>query len=98
MTVIIRDAELRTLLNSESGFIAKELLRRALSVEREAKRLCPVDTGRLRSSISHDLASDSRGIYARIGSSVRYAAYVELGTRNARAQPYLRPALKAAVR
>lgn len=83
------------ILESREGPVARELLRRGLQVERTAKRLAPVDTGRLRSSINTALAVDSRGLFARIGTNVDYALYVELGTLKQPAQPYLRPALAA---
>jgi HK97 gp10 family phage protein len=59
-----------------------------LTAERYAKALCPVDTGRLRNSISHAVEGDS----AYIGTNVEYAPYVEMGTVRTRAQPYLKPA------
>lgn len=43
-----------------------------------AKRLCPVDTGNLRNSITHQV--DISELLCRIGSNSEYAAYVELGT------------------
>lgn len=84
------------LLRGESGPIAKDLERRAIRVESAAKRLCPVDTGRLRASITHALDRDGDGLYAIVGSDVEYAPHVELGTSRATAQPFLRPALQAA--
>lgn len=48
-----------------------------LAAERFAKRACPVDTGRLRNSITHALSADEDSVY--IGSNVEYAPYVELG-------------------
>lgn len=87
---------LARLLESESGPVAKDLLRRTIKVESAAKRTCPVDTGRLRSSITHSLERDGKGLVGFVGSDVDYAIYVELGTRYSRAQPYLRPALRAA--
>lgn len=68
----------------------------ALQVQNAARRRCPVDTGRLRSSISHRLGRDARGPYAEVGTNVQYAPFVEFGTRRAAAQPYLRPALAEA--
>ena len=59
-----------------------------LVAEGYAKRLCPVDTGRLRNSISH--AVDGNAAY--IGTNVDYAVYVEMGTVKTHAQPYLKPA------
>jgi len=67
----------------------------AVSVEAAAKRICPVDTGRLRASITHEVDASPGKIEGRVGTNVEYAAYVELGTRRASAQPYLRPALSA---
>lgn len=60
-----------------------------LAAEGYAKRLCPVDTGLLRNSISH--ATDDNTAY--IGTNVEYAPYVELGTVKMKEQPYLRPAV-----
>ena len=48
-----------------------------LASEGHAKRITPVDTGRLRNSISH--AKDDEAAY--IGTNVEYAPYVELGAR-----------------
>lgn len=59
-----------------------------LQAERHAKEECPVDTGRLRNSISHATSGNT----AYIGTNVEYAPYVELGTRFTKAQPYLKPA------
>lgn len=48
-----------------------------LTAEGYAKKDTPVDTGRLRNSISH--ATDEEAAY--IGTNVEYAPYVELGAR-----------------
>lgn len=58
-------------------------------VENDAARRSPVDTGRLRNSITHRMAGDRK---VEIGSDVEYAAYVECGTSRSRAQAYLKPA------
>lgn len=60
-----------------------------LVAEGYAKRLCPVDTGNLRNSITHAVEGNA----AYIGTNVYYAPYVEMGTQHTRAQPYLRPAI-----
>lgn len=59
-----------------------------LQGEAYAKRYCPVDTGRLRNSITHTTDEDS----AYIGTNVEYAPYVEYGTSKTIAQPFLEPA------
>ena len=49
-----------------------------LTAEGYAKKLCPVDTGNLRNSITHIVDEGEPAAY--IGSNAEYAAYVELGT------------------
>lgn len=49
--------------------IEKALKSVALSAEKYAKRDCPVDTGRLRSSITHETDKNT----AYIGTNVEYA-------------------------
>jgi HK97 gp10 family phage protein len=94
--VVFDSAALGQLLESEQGPVARELTRRVIRVESAAIRGCPVDTGRLRSSITHEIAADHRGLVGRVGTDVEYAPYVEYGTSRSPAQPYLRPALGAA--
>ena len=48
-----------------------------LTAEGHAKKETPVDTGRLRNSVSH--AVEDKAAY--IGTNVEYAPYVELGAR-----------------
>lgn len=60
-------------------------------VTNEAKRRSPVDTGRLRASLTHDAGVDS----VRIGTNVEYGPHLELGTSKQAAQPYLVPGLLA---
>lgn len=49
-----------------------------LVAERYAKKLCPVDTGNLRNSISHTVDTEEPAAY--IGTNSEYAPYVEFGT------------------
>lgn len=67
---------------------ARALKRIGMQAEGYAQDLCPVDTGNLRNSITHT----TDGTAAYIGTNVEYAPYVELGTRRAAAQPFLKPA------
>ena len=48
------------------------------TAEKYAKRLCPVDNGNLRNSITHRVDEEGEVVY--VGSNMEYAAYVELGT------------------
>lgn len=43
-----------------------------------AKKLCPVDTGNLRNSITHMVSDSEKAAY--IGTNSEYATYVEMGT------------------
>jgi HK97 gp10 family phage protein len=57
---------------------------------KEAQRIVPVDTGRLRDSIKvfSTSATEVKG-----GTEVFYAGFVEFGTARQRSQPYMRPAI-----
>lgn len=80
---------------------SKQAMARALEIcggkaESYAKRLCPVDTGNLRNSITHQQIDDQTEI---IGTNVEYAPYVELGHHTSSgskvaAKPFLRPAVE----
>lgn len=64
----------------------------AVNIERGAKQRAPVDTGRLRNSITHEITEG--GLNAQVGSNVEYAPFQEFGTRRTRAQPFLFPAFE----
>ena len=49
-----------------------------LTAEGYAKKLCPVDTGNLRNSITHKVDEAELAVY--IGTNIEYGPYVELGT------------------
>lgn len=56
-------------------------MRRATTiVERQAKINAPVDTGRLRSSITDEVRVDGNAVQGIVGTPVTYAPYMELGT------------------
>lgn len=48
-----------------------------LTAEGHAKKITPVDTGRLRNSVAHAVEDDA----AFIGTNVEYAIFVEAGAR-----------------
>lgn len=72
-------SEVYAMLHGPGGAVARDILRRAKRVEGRAKRLAPVDTGRLRSSISTEMVSRDTPT-ARVGTNVKYAPYVHNGT------------------
>ena len=55
-----------------------------------AKADCPVDTGRLRNSITYE-AEDRK---VSVGTNVEYAPYVELGMQGRTPQPFIRPSIE----
>ena len=57
------------------------MARATLRVERSAKLKAPVDTGRLRASITPEVRQVSGGWEGVVGSIVKYAPFQELGTR-----------------
>lgn len=74
-----------------AAFDAKKkqaLLAVGAAAEGHAKAITPVDTGRLRNSISHAAAGDA----AYIGTNVEYAPYVEFGTYRKKAHHMLKRA------
>lgn len=70
--------------------VQEELERWAEAVKTEARRLVPVRTGYLRSTIYTRLQEWT----AEVGTEAAYAANVEFGTRYAMAQPFLQPAVQ----
>ena len=61
-------------------------------IERNAKIKCPVDTGRLRTSITSEFNRNQ--LSAIIGTNVKYAPHVEFGTKKWSGKPFLRPAFE----
>ncbi len=63
----------------------------AEAVKADAERLVPIRTGYLQSSIY----AKSQDWQIEVGAEATYAAAVEFGTLNSKAQPYLNPAVEA---
>lgn len=73
---------------------SKDAARRTgVRVQNEARRLAPVDTGRLRSSIVHRVDDRGRTYTVTVGTNVHYAPYVEHGTAPHRIYPRFKQAL-----
>lgn len=60
----------------------------------EAQDLVPVRTGNLRSSIAVGTERQGIVVTAHIEATAKYAPFVEFGTKNQNAQPFLRPAVE----
>lgn len=67
--------------------IAKSLEEIGLAAERFAKLDTPVDTGRLRNSITHVIDMSDTSVY--VGTNVEYAPYVELGVHGRKGRQML---------
>jgi len=82
---VIDQGALNRLLRSAEGAVAKDMLRRGIKVESRAKQLVSsnpsrVRTGRLRSSITHQLVMSGGVPVCRVGTNVVYARFVHDGT------------------
>ena len=71
--------------------LATILAKSAADVAAEAKRIAPVDTGNLRSSISPRPVDATT---AEVVSNTNYSVFVEYGTRRMAPRPHMRPALE----
>lgn len=97
--IVLNDITIQRLLRNPLGPVGRDLTRRAINVESAAKlnasgRPGPnVDTGRLRSSITHEIVQGPTGLVARIGSNVEYARFVEEGSPPRRIEPRNKQAL-----
>lgn len=69
------------------AFHIDELYKVALQIERVAKQLTPVDTGRLRSSIGTAMLLNQKGVV--VSTNVDYAVFVHEGTRFMRGRPFM---------
>lgn len=88
--VEIRENNAQQVEDAMNQAIAKALTMIGLKAESNAKAICPVDTGRLRNSITNAIDTEANAVY--IGSNVEYAPCVELGTSRRKPHPYLKPA------
>ena len=71
--------------------IARGLEAVGIEAESDAAAICPVDTGRLRNSITHTI--DNSGKAAIIGTNVEYSLYVHEGVHGRKGQPFLTDAI-----
>lgn len=92
-------------VNELEKALKRALMGVGLQVERNAKEELSIPkphkngeirpnvvTGRLRNSITHRFDLANQNVY--VGTNVKYAVYVELGTSRARAYPFLKPAVE----
>lgn len=87
--VIIRENNARKIAEALDKAVMLALEEIGLKAEAHAKAGCPVDTGRLRNSITHVLASEDTVV---IGTNVEYSVFVHEGARGRAGVPFLRNA------
>jgi hypothetical protein len=95
VTVEVNRGAISRILHSTGGPVGNRLYITGLKVHNDAKRLCPVDKGRLRSSIqvTRPVPRGADQLVVRVGTNVRYALFVHNGTRYLRGRPFLSTAL-----
>lgn len=76
---IIFDDHSDEVLSALDASLARGLEKCGLVAEGYAKKLCPVDTGNLRDSITHTVADNGERA-AYVGTNSEYGVYVECGT------------------
>ena len=87
--VIVQENNAQVIAEAINQGIVTALEEIGLVAEGAAKRLCPVDTGRLRNSITHALRGDDS---VAIGTNVSYALFVHEGVHGRPGNPFLRRA------
>lgn len=88
--VSVKQDNTKQVVDGIDSAIGVALEKVGLLAEDYAAKKCPVDTGNLRASITHEVDAGDNAVY--IGTNVEYAPHVELGTSRQKAQPFLRPA------
>lgn len=90
---------LRRFPDKAKQHVVREVERSSAKILATAQSFVPVDTGALRANLSRSL--QQQGLLAKVGiigarakRKVYYAGWVEFGTSQRGARPYLRPAIE----
>lgn len=81
----------KKVISAKNDAIARALEAIGIQAEGDVAELAPVDTGRLRDSITHEVDESEEAVY--VGTNVEYAAYQEYGTSKMKPHPYLKPGI-----
>ena len=90
MSIVVAHNNIAMVAAASDDAIEKALEAIGMQAENYARVNCPVDTGRLKNSLTHQVDTGKKMV--AIGTNVEYAPYVELGTSRSKEKPYLRPA------
>lgn len=78
--------------NMDLSKVKATVKKNGAQLQKTAQKNAPIDTGNLRQKITLEITDG--GKTAEVESTAEYGAYVELGTRFMKAQPYLKPAFE----
>lgn len=95
MALVWNMIEVHHLLKATDGPLGRHLATVSARVETAAKARCPVDTGRLRSSINWRLETRDGELCGVVGASAEYARFVHDGARGRPPRPFLAEGLQA---
>lgn len=88
--IVNKLSKMNIIVQTETKIALKEA---GMKIQADAKRNVLVDTGRLKNSITTEVWNN--GYTITVGTSVKYAPYVEYGTMKWSGKPFLRPAYKS---
>lgn len=84
-------SHVKEVIEAKNDAIARALEAVGIQAEGDVASLAPVDTGRLRDSITHETHAEEESVY--VGTNVEYGKYQEYGTSKMRAHPFLKPGI-----
>lgn len=79
--LVLNKSQMTRMLTEPGQPVHTHIMKMTLKVHGTAVRLCPVDQGRLRSSIRWSMNIDGRGVFGLVGTDVSYAIFVHEGTK-----------------
>lgn len=85
VSIQVKDNRIPQLIAAYPDMVSEVIRKATFDIEREAKGICPVDTGTLRNSINSEV-QDYTGV---VSTNLDYAGYVEFGTYKKEARPYM---------
>ena len=84
-------SHVKEVIEAKNEAIARALEAIGIQAEGDVAELAPVDTGRLRDSITHEVDESEEAVY--VGTNVEYAAYQEYGTSKMKPHPFFKPGI-----